>query len=101
MKRRMRLTRIFPIIFICLLMPLFSAYLDYVDLADVDFPSRDRSIENPDQVNLLVAQENKAKLFVPGCCAIALRSGIDFLELFFDLTFQTPSSDQKTLILRC
>ncbi len=101
MQRRMRLTRIFPVIFICLLMPLLSAYLDYVDLADVDFPSRDRSIENPDQINVLIAQENKAKLFVPGCFSIVLRPGIDFLELFSGLTFQTPSSDQKTSILRC
>ncbi len=100
MKRRMRLTHIFPVIFICLLMPLFSAYLDYVDLADVDFPSRDRSFENPDQVDLLVVQQNP-RLFAPGYFSVLLRPGIDFLEQFCDTTFQTPSSDQKTSILRC
>jgi len=100
MKRRMRLTHIFPVILICLLMPLFSACLDYIDLSDVDFPSRDRSFENPDQVDILIIQQNP-KVFTWGCFSIVLRTGIDLFEEFSDLTFQKPSSDQKTAILRC
>jgi len=101
MKRRLRLTRIFLVILISLLMPLFSAYLDYHDLVDVDFPSQERSFENPDQADLLVAQRNEPKLFTSGFFPIALRTGIDLLEQFSHLTFQTPSSDQETTILRC
>jgi len=101
MKRRPRLTRIILAIFICLLMPLFSAYLDYFDLADVDFPSRDRSFENPDQVDLLVAQQNESRLFTSGFFYIVLRPGINLLEQFPDFTFQMPSPDQETTVLRC
>ncbi len=99
-KKRMSLTSIFPAILICFLMPLFSAYLDYVDLSDVDFPSRDRSFENPDQVDLFVAQ-NETRLFVSGFFPVLLRPGIDLLEQFFHSTFQTPSFGQETTILRC
>lgn len=101
MKRRPKLTHIFLAVLICLLMPLFSAYLDYFDLADFDFPSRDRSFENPDQVDLLVAQQNEPKLFASGFFSIPLRPGIDLLEQISHLTLQTPSSDQETTILRC
>ncbi len=101
MKRRLRLTHIFLAILICLLMPLFSAYLDYFDLAEVDFPSPNRSFENPDQVDLFVARQNEPKLFTSGFCSIALRPGIDLLEQFSHITFQTPSFDQETIILRC
>jgi hypothetical protein len=101
MKRRLRLIRIFLVILISLLIPLVSAYLGYHDLVDVDFPSHERSFENPDQVDLLVAQRNELKLFTSGSVSIALRTGIDLLEQFFHLTFQTPSSDQETTILRC
>ncbi len=101
MKRRQRLTHIFFVILICLLMPLFSAYVDYFDLADVDFPSRDRSFENPDRVDLLVAQQNEPKLFGSAFFSVVLHPGIDLLEQFSDFTFQTPSSDQETTILRC
>ncbi len=101
MKRRMRLTHILPVVLICFLMPLFSAYLDYIDFADVDFPSRDRSIENPDQVNLLVAEQSKPKLFEMGWFSIVLRPEIDLLEQFSDIALQMPPSDQKTAVLRC
>ena len=101
MKRGLKLIHIFSVILICLSMPLFSAYLDYIDLADVDFPSRDRSFENPDQVDLLVARQNEPRLFASGFFSIALRPGIDLLEQFSHFTFQTPSSDQSTTILRC
>lgn len=101
MKRRPRLASIFLIVLTCLLMPFFSAYLDYFDLADADFPSRDRSFENPDQVNLFVAQQNEPRLSASGLFPIALRPGIDLLEPISRLIFQTPSSDQGTTILRC
>jgi len=101
MQRRLSLIRTFLIILISIFIPLLSAYLDYSDLADFDFPSPDRSFENPDQVNLLVAQQNEPKLFTSGFFSTALRPGIDFLEQSSHFTFQTPPSDQETTILRC
>ncbi len=101
MKRRPRLAHIFPVILICLLMPLFSACLDYFDLADVDFPSRDRSFENPDQVDLLVAQQNESRLFTLGAFYIALGPEISLLEQFPRFAFQTSSPDRKATVLRC
>jgi hypothetical protein len=99
--RRLRLIPFSFVILISIFIPLLSAYLDYSDLADVDFPPRNRSFENPDQVDLLVAQQNEPNLFTSGFFPIALRPGIDLLGQFFHFTFQTPSSDQSTTILRC
>ena len=101
MQRRLSLIRTFLIILISIFIPLLSAYLDYSDLADFDFPSPGRSFENPDQVNLLVAQQNEPKLFTSGLFSVALRPGIDLLEQFSHFAFQTPPSDQETTILRC
>ena len=101
MKRRLSLIHIFLAILISISIPLHSTYLDYSDLADVDFPSHDRSFENPDRVDLLVAQRNEPKLFTSGFFSVALRPGINLLEHFSKSTFQTPSSDQETTILRC
>jgi hypothetical protein len=101
MKRRLGLIRFPLVILISIFIPLLSAYLGYSDLADVDFPSHDRSFENPDRVDLLVAQRNEPKLFTSGFFSIALRPEIDLLEAFSHFTFQTPPSDQETTILRC
>ena len=101
MKRKLSLIRISFVILISIFIPLFSAYLDYSDVADVDFPSQDRSFENPDQVDLLVAQRNEPKLFTSGFFSVVLRPGIDLLEQASHFTFQTPSCDQETSILRC
>ena len=101
MKRRLSLIRISLVILISIFIPLLSAYLDYSDLGDVNFPTRNRGFENPDQGDLLVAQQNEPKLFTSGFFSIALRLGIDLLGEFFHFTFQTPSSDQSTIILRC
>jgi hypothetical protein len=101
MQRRLSLTRVSLVILISIFIPLISAYLDYSDLADFDFPSRDRSFENPDQVDLLVAQQNEPKLFISGFFSVALRPGIDLLVQFSHFTFQTPPSDQEITILRC
>ena len=101
MKRRLRLIQFPLIILISVFIPLLSAYLDYSDLADVDFPSQDRSFENPDQTDPLAAQQNEPKLCTSGFFPISLRPGIDLLEPFSHFTFQTPSLDQETTILRC
>jgi len=101
MKRRLRLIRFSLVIVISIFIPLLSAYLDYSDLADVDFPSPDRSFENPDPVDLPVARQNEPKLFTSGFFTIALCPGVGLLEQFFHFTFQTPSSDPETTILRC
>lgn len=101
MKRRLRLIQFPLVILISIFIPLLSTYLDYSDLADVDFPSHDRSFENPDQVDLLVAQQNEPKLFTSGFFSIALHPGIDLLEQFSHIPFQTPSFNQETAILRC
>ena len=101
MKRRLSLIHIFLAILISISIPLHSTYLDYSDLADVDFPSRNRSFENPDQVDLLGAQQNEPNLFTSGFFPSALRPGINLLGQFSHFTFQTPSSDQSTIILRC
>jgi hypothetical protein len=101
MKRRLRLIRFSLVIFISIFIPLLSAYLDYSGLADVDFPSYDRSFENPDPADLPVARQNEPKLFSPGFFSIGLCPGIDFLEQFSHFVFQTPSSHQETAILRC
>ncbi len=101
MQRRLSLIRISLVILISIFIPLLSAYVDYWDLTDIDFPSRDRSYENPDQVDLLVAQQNERKLFTSGFFFIGLHPEIDLLEQFSQFTFQTPPSDQETTILRC
>jgi len=101
MMRRLRLIPFSFIFLISIFIALFSAYLDYSVLADVDFPSHDRSFENPDRVDLLVAQRNEPKLFTSGFFSVALRPGINLLEHFSKSTFQTPSFDQETTILRC
>ncbi len=101
MKRRLKLTQSLFVILISIFIPLLSAYVDYSDLADVDFPSHDRSFENPEQVDLLVAQQNEPKLFTLGFCSITLRPGIGFLEQTSQTTSQTPSPEQETTFLRC
>ena len=101
MQRRLSLIRASLVILISIFIPLLSAYLDYSDLADYDFPSCDRSFENPDQVDLLVAQQDEPKLFTWGFFSVAVRPGIDALEPFSHFAFQTPPSDQETTILRC
>ena len=101
MKRKLGLIRFSLVILISIFIPLLSAYLDYSDLADADFPSCDRSFENPDQVDLLLAQQNEFRSFVPGSFSVAFRPGIDLFEPYFYFSFQTPSSDQKIIILRC
>jgi hypothetical protein len=101
MKTRLRLIQFPLVILISVFTPLLSAYLDYSDLADVDFPSQDRSFENPDQMDLLVAQQKEPRLFISGFFPIALRPGIGLLEPFSHVTVQTPSCDQETTILRC
>ncbi len=82
-------------------MPLFSAYTDYQGLIDFDFPSQERSFENPDQVNLLVAKRNEPKLFASELFSISILAGVDLLEQFSHSILQTPSSSQETTILRC
>ncbi len=89
------------IILISFFIPLFSAYTDYQDLIDFDFPSQTRRFENPDQVDLLVAQRNEPKLFISDLVSITIRTGVDLLEQFSRLSLQTPSSGQETTILRC
>ncbi len=101
MKKKLRLIQFPLVILISIFIPLASAYLDYLELSDVDFPSRDRSFQNPDQADLLVAQQNEPKLFTSGFFLIALRPGIDRLEPFSHSAFRTPPSDQETTILRC
>lgn len=101
MKRRLKLIQFPLVILISILIPLLSGYLDYSDLADVDFPSRDKSFENPEQVDLLIDQQNELKLFASGFCSITLRPGIGFLEQTSRLTSQAPSSEQTGTFLRC
>ena len=101
MMRRLRFNPFFFVILIFIFIPLLSAYLDHSDLADVDFPTRNKSFENPDRVDLLVAQQNELKLFTSGFFPIARPLGINLVGQFSRFTFQTPSSDQSTTILRC
>jgi len=101
MKRKLRLIQFPLVILVSVFIPLLSSCLDYSDLADVGFPSRDRRFENPDQMDLLVAQQNEPKLVTSGFFPIALRPGIDLLELFSHFTFQRPSYNRETTILRC
>ncbi len=101
MKRKLKLIEFSLVILTSIFIPLLSAYLDYSDLAEVDFPSRDRSFEKPDRVELLVAQQNEFRSFVSGDFSVAFHPEADLFEQFFHLTFQTPSSGQETTILRC
>jgi hypothetical protein len=96
-----RLTQIFLVILISLSIPLFSAYLDYYDLAEGDFLFCDIGFENPDQENLLIDQQSESKVFISSAFSTMLPPAIDFLEQFTHFSFPTCSLDQKTFILRC
>ncbi len=92
---------LFFIILISFFMPLYSAYAGYQDLIDFDFPSQEKSFENPDHVDLLVAQRNEPRLFTSGLFSIWIITAVDLLEQFSHSSFQAPSSGQETTILRC
>jgi hypothetical protein len=95
------LTQILLFILITLFIPLYSAYLDYCDLAEADLLCCDMSFENPDQENLLIDQQDESKVFLSSGFSMHFPPGIDLLEQLPYLSFTTCSLDQKTFILRC
>lgn len=97
-KRMIQIVLVFLISFSILLL---SAYLDYCDLREADFLSRDISFENPDQDNLLTDQHNESKVLISSAFPIGFPPGIDFLEPFSLFNFPTYSPDSKTFVLRC
>jgi len=99
MKRR--LTQVFLAILITLSVSLLSAYLDYYDLAEADFLSRNISFENPDQENLLMDQQIEFKVFISSVFSLIFHEVIDLSGHLPHFTFPQPFFDQKTIILRC
>jgi hypothetical protein len=99
MKRR--LTQVFLVILITLSISLLSAYLDYYDLAEADFLSRNISFENPDQENLSIDQRVEFKVFISSVFSLIFHEVIDLSEQFLRFTFTRFSFEQKTFILRC
>ena len=99
MKRR--LTQIVLAILITLSISLLSAYLDYYDLAEADFLSRNVSFENPDQENLLIDQQIEFKVFISSAFSLIIHEVTDFSNHLPRLTLEAPSLEQKITILRC
>jgi hypothetical protein len=100
-RMKKRLTQVFLVILITLSISLLSAYLDYYDLAEADFLSRNISFENPDQENLSIDQRVEFKVFISSAFSLIFHEVIDLSEKFPRFTFTRFSFDQKTFILRC
>jgi len=101
MKKRLRLTQFFLAILISIFIPLFSAFLDYYELADADFLSRNINFENPDQENLLIDQHDEFKVFISCASPNRFLPELELLEQFPLSPSATCSLDQKTFVLRC
>jgi hypothetical protein len=99
MKRR--LTQIALVVLITLFISFLSAYLDYYDLAEADFLSRNISFENPDQENLLIDQQIEFRVFMSSAFSLIIHEIIDFSERLPHLTFEPSSLERKIFILRC
>ena len=95
------LAQILLAVFISLSIPLFSAYLDYCDLAEADFFACDMSFENPDQDNLSIDPQNESEVFLSSAFSVTSTLSLDLLGQLPHFSFTTCSLDQKTFTLRC
>lgn len=95
------LAQILLAISISLSIPLFSAYLDYHDLAEADFFACDMSFENSDQDNLSIDPQNESEGFLSSAFSLTSNLSLDLLGQLPRLSFTTCPLDQKTFTLRC
>ena len=93
--------QIFLIIAICLYILVSSTYGQYYALASADFLSYNLKLESFDQEYLWATNHSELKVFGSG----GFSNGFQLLTSLFGQSFhllsQVPSSDQKTLVLRC
>jgi len=80
---------------------LLSAYLNYRDLSEADFVTRDICFENPDQDNLLADQHDESKVLISTASSMKFPERIDFVEQSPAVLFSTPFVSSETFILRC
>ena len=95
------LAQILLAVFISLSIPLFSAYLDYCDLAEADFFACDMSFENPDQDNLPTGPQNESEVVLSGAFSVTSSLNPDLPGQLPHYSLTTCPLDQKTFTLRC
>jgi len=96
-----RMVQIVLVLLISVSLYLLSSYLNYRDLSEADFVTRDICFENPDQDNLLTDQYNESKVFISIASSMKFPGRIDFVEQSPAVLFTKPFLNPETFILRC
>jgi len=78
---------------------VFPAFLHYNNCVETDFPHSKPTFENLEQDYLLADQQDKLETLRPSTFTMIMEITLSEKILFF--SFQNPSRDQKTIILRC
>jgi hypothetical protein len=94
-------SHLFVIIAISLSVLAYPVYLQYNNLAEIDFFSPNPTFEILDQEDLLAYEENKAKIFTLSFSCGFPTFNYFSIGPFSPLSFQTFSFDQLIPILRC
>lgn len=95
------LAQILLVILISVGIPLFSAYLEYHDLAGADFFACDMGFENSDQDNLSMDRQDESEGVLSGTLSVTSTPSFDLLGQLPHLSFTACSLEQKTFTLRC
>ena len=83
------------------IIPVASVFIDYSILTEAVVPSTDLCFESPDQDSSSAGDRNESKVFGLTTSPDALLLEGNLLHKVLSPFSQTPSFDQKTLMLRC
>jgi len=99
-KRKYRKLSVLAIAF-SLWLPLYTGYLYYEGLGEVDLLSPNLIFENPDQENLPADQQSKGKTFLTNLDLLGNLEQSSFSESLVHFSLGTVSLFQSSLPLRC
>ncbi len=101
MMRRVKVIQISLILAISFCILVLPVHFSYISLAGVDLSSTDLSIEKSDQDILINPKRAKLEMFISFGFSVALPLGATLLNQLQSFSFQIPSFDQRTPVLRC
>jgi len=91
----------FLAIIISFIMPVTSVIIQYSNLTEDDIFSPYLCFENPDQDNALVGGKDESRIFGLNTSSDTLLLARNLLKMVYLSSSQTPSFEQKGIILRC
>jgi len=100
MRRGYRIYFFFAVI-ISLIIPITSVVIHYSNLTEADIFCPHLCFENPDQDNIWVGHREGSRVFGLNALSDTLLLVRNLLKVIYPSFSQTPSLDQKAVVLRC